>query len=179
MPIYVSKNPDFRLPADPATPIIMVGPGTGLAPFRSFMQDRIHGARTKSSTSTADSDSDSSQSITAALSFAGTAQSCNSINELEPEGAHLSAEAGDASSTDATIGQAVLYFGCRRADQDYLYGELLESWARDGTLTLFTAFSREKVCTHGLLKKVMNNVLDTIVIATDLLTLALQPTHDT
>ena len=34
MPVYLHKNPDFRLPADPALPIIMVGPGTGLAPFR-------------------------------------------------------------------------------------------------------------------------------------------------
>ncbi len=38
VPVYVSKNPDFRLPADPRAPIIMVGPGTGLAPFRAFMQ---------------------------------------------------------------------------------------------------------------------------------------------
>ncbi|KAL0048513.1 hypothetical protein WJX82_004898 [Trebouxia sp. C0006] len=42
VPVYVAKNPDFRLPKDLGTPIIMVGPGTGLAPFRSFMQERIH-----------------------------------------------------------------------------------------------------------------------------------------
>ena len=34
VPVYVAKNPDFRLPKHIHTPIIMVGPGTGLAPFR-------------------------------------------------------------------------------------------------------------------------------------------------
>jgi hypothetical protein len=39
----------------------------------------------------------------------------------------------------------VLLFGCRRSDQDYLYGPQLESWSQSGDITLFTAFSRQQV----------------------------------
>ncbi len=39
-PVYLHRNPNFRLPADPNTPIIMIGPGTGVAPFRSFIAER-------------------------------------------------------------------------------------------------------------------------------------------
>lgn len=92
IPVYVHKNPDFRLPASPSTPIIMVGPGTGLAPFRSFILERML--------------------------------------QQEQQG--------------AKPGPMVLYFGCRRRDQDYLYGNVLEGWAADGKVTLYTAFSREQ-----------------------------------
>ncbi len=41
LPIYLHPNEKFRLPKDPNTPIIMIGPGTGVAPFRAFMQERV------------------------------------------------------------------------------------------------------------------------------------------
>ncbi|NBM59127.1 NADPH-dependent assimilatory sulfite reductase flavoprotein subunit [Proteus sp. G2667] len=38
--VFIEKNAHFRLPKDNTAPVIMIGPGTGIAPFRAFMQQR-------------------------------------------------------------------------------------------------------------------------------------------
>jgi sulfite reductase (NADPH) flavoprotein alpha-component len=46
LPVFLEHNPRFRLPSDSARDLVMIGPGTGVAPFRGFLQQRIaEGAR--------------------------------------------------------------------------------------------------------------------------------------
>lgn len=70
VPVFIRKS-QFRLPTRTETPVIMIGPGTGLAPFRGFIQER------------------------------------------------------DLSRKDGqTVGETIMYFGCRKKAEDFIYGEV-------------------------------------------------------
>jgi sulfite reductase alpha subunit-like flavoprotein len=171
-PVFISKNPDFRLPPDPATPVIMVGPGTGLAPFRSFIVHRLIEAGADPATIGADAEVQQEQQQqqqkkggekghTKAKAANGVAANGVAANGVAANGslaAAYEATNGAAMNGAADVvagsgdqgqqrqwgfGPTVLYFGCRRRDQDYLYGSDLERWAAAGAVELHTAFSRE------------------------------------
>ncbi|KAG8182223.1 hypothetical protein JTE90_002654 [Oedothorax gibbosus] len=103
IPIFIRRS-QFRLPSKSTTPVIMIGPGTGLAPFRGFIQER---------------------------SF------------MKKEG--------------KPIGDTILYFGCRKEKEDFLYGDELRAYLEEGAVTkLHLAFSRdqpEKVYVTHLLRQ--------------------------
>jgi NADPH-ferrihemoprotein reductase len=91
--IHVRRS-KFRLPKNPSTPLIMIGPGTGVAPFRAFIQERA----------------------------------------LQ-------------SSTGRQVGRTMLFHGCRKSDEDFLYKDEWQQHRQvfpDGIFSIHTAFSREK-----------------------------------
>uniref|UniRef100_A0A069DWU7 NADPH--cytochrome P450 reductase n=1 Tax=Panstrongylus megistus TaxID=65343 RepID=A0A069DWU7_9HEMI len=111
VPIFFRKS-QFKLPTRPQTPIIMIGPGTGLAPFRGFIQER-----------------------------------------------DMAREEGKP------LGDTILYFGCRKKSEDFLYEEELEEFVKKGTLKLHVAFSRdqkEKVYVTHLLAKNADEIWNVI-----------------
>lgn len=76
VPVHV-RHSNFKLPSDPSKPIIMVGPGSGVAPFRGFIQERA-----------------------------------------------AQAKAG------AKVGQTILFYGCRKSSEDFLYKDEWEVRSR-------------------------------------------------
>lgn len=90
---YVCVRPStFRAPTNPSLPMIMIGPGTGIAPMRALLQDRA-----------------------------------------------LLMDAGE------NVGPTILFFGCKRQDQDFVYRDELQDYRDNGVLSeLHLAFSREQ-----------------------------------
>ncbi|OAL04030.1 hypothetical protein IQ06DRAFT_345231 [Phaeosphaeriaceae sp. SRC1lsM3a] len=91
VPVHV-RHSNFKLPSDPAKPIVMVGPGTGVAPFRGFIQERA-----------------------------------------------AQAKAGQK------VGKTILFFGCRKQAEDFMYANEWEQYKKDlgDNFEMHTAFSRD------------------------------------
>ena len=96
VPVFIKRSVFFKPPDSISTPMLMIGPGTGVAPFRGFLQRR----------------------------------------------AAMVASATEAEKKEK--GPCWLFFGCRRAEEDFLYRSDLEGFEASGVLdALHCAFSRE------------------------------------
>ncbi|KAJ1333709.1 NADPH-ferrihemoprotein reductase [Microdochium nivale] len=91
VPVHV-RHSNFKLPSDPTRPIILIGPGTGVAPMRAFVQERAK-----------------------------------------------QVENGE------TVGTTVLFFGCRKRDEDFLYESEWDEYKKTmgDSFDMINAFSRE------------------------------------
>ncbi|KAL8382771.1 hypothetical protein RB595_006516 [Gaeumannomyces hyphopodioides] len=111
MPVHV-RHSNFKLPSDSSKPIILIGPGTGVAPFRGFVQERAKQVE----------------------------------NGLD-------------------VGKTILFFGCRKPAEDFLYESEWEEYKKTlgDKFELVTAFSREgpkKVYVQHRLKEMAKEIND-------------------
>lgn len=90
VPMFIRKS-QFKLPTRIQTPVIMIGPGTGFAPFRGFIQER-------------------------------------DLNKKEGK----------------PVGETILYYGCRRRSEDFIYEEEINQYIQNGSLKVHFAFSRDQ-----------------------------------
>lgn len=103
LPVFLRPS-TFRLPPAPTTPIIMIGPGTGIAPFRGFLQERV------------------------------------ALLRAQRQGQRQGRRGKGADA----LGPALLFFGCRSREQDFIYKDELAEWQDGGALSeLHVAFSRD------------------------------------
>ncbi len=109
-PIHIRRS-NFRLPTSPKIPVIMVGPGTGVAPFRSFVQDRV----------------------------------CSADKAVEKSNGKTPEEALK------DWGNIWLFYGCRKADEDFLYRDEWPQYGKKlgGKFIMETSLSREKFGPNG------------------------------
>merc|ERR1712194_611117 len=112
--IFPKPTADFRLPSNPTTPLILVGPGTGVAPFLGFLSHRDELSREKRN------------------------------SEAQAEQGSWRGDYEIEKKDDPIEGaKTFLFFGCRWSDHDYLFRKELDAFVGNKTLSaLHTVFSR-------------------------------------
>ncbi|GBF88274.1 hypothetical protein Rsub_00986 [Raphidocelis subcapitata] len=115
VPVWVERG-CLRMPASPAAPLLLVGPGTGVAPFRSFLWQRAALIRQQQQ------------------------------QQQQQQGEGQASVEGSVAGAAGAVAPCVLFFGCRHPNRDFYYREeweeLTQARALDPDLGLVAAFSR-------------------------------------
>jgi len=152
IPIFPKPTSEFRMPPSLSTPLVLIGPGTGVAPFMGFLahRKRLLGIS-----------NDESRQAAASI-VEGTWRGGYELEENEipitstddakglKVGVDYRSSSGGRISDRHDVGTVDLFFGCRHRDHDWLYREEMESLQREGILTkLYTVFSRDEGKANG------------------------------
>ncbi|GET93571.1 methionine synthase reductase, mitochondrial precursor-like protein [Leishmania tarentolae] len=117
IPFVIRSASVFRMPRDQRVPMILIGSGTGIAPFRAFLQEREAWLAEHQ------------------LQSGFTSGKRKFWGSLVKEPTHR---------VRAVCGPIDVFFGCRCSDEDYLFRDELSNWEGSGVIhSLIVAFSRE------------------------------------
>ena len=133
--IFPKPTAEFRMPDKLSTPLILVGPGTGVAPFMGFLAHRRALAEKAESVEAA-------QTMVEGSWRGGydIEEDEVPVNETDLSGLNIGTDARRSDST----GSVDLFFGCRHESHDWLYREEMLHMLEQGVIThLYTAFSRD------------------------------------
>ena len=142
VPIFLRDAKEFVLPTDISAPLTFIGPGTGVAPFRGFLQHL--------------------QSIAEEKEETKDDLCCGNWRM----GFEIDGLQDDAADEAEEPGRIDLFFGCQRRDVDFLYEEELRRFQHLGVLSaLHVAFSREqeeKIYVQDRIREDSSNIYATL-----------------
>ena len=147
--IFPKPTHEFRLPPNMSTPLILIGPGTGIAPFLGFLSHRQAQIASLESTEAAE------------MASEGT---WRGGYELDPEDLKISNRDTRGLNLavdymrEQSVGDIDLFFGCRYSDHDWLYKKEVDEFKSLGIISnLYTAFSRENANEKTYVQTIMQN----------------------
>jgi sulfite reductase alpha subunit-like flavoprotein len=133
--IFPKPTVEFRMPEKLSIPLILIGPGTGIAPFMGFLAHRRALATFSESTEAA-------QTVVEGNWRGGYEMEENELPIGEHDASGL--KVGVDFRSRQNIGPVEVFFGCRHCDHDWLYRDEMKTLEAQGVLSrLYTAFSRD------------------------------------
>lgn len=124
IPIFLRTTRDFLLPASHQWPLLLIGPGTGVAPFMGFLQHRYYEVKNH------------------------LEQASDVCSGCWRGGMDLDMEEDEEFTKSPAIAESkgnYLFFGNRRKSEDWIFRKEMEEFVANGTIRqLFTAFSRDQ-----------------------------------